>query len=109
MAVMGGSGGRRYSRALFGIGVDAGKFEALGAELGSLATLWNESDELRQALENSVLRPDEERAVLEKILPQVAPTPEVQRFVLLLLERRRIVLLPAMPRAYRDITEHHAR
>ena len=107
MAVMGGSVARRYARALFGIGVDAGKFEALGDELGELATLWNESDELRQALENPVFKPAEKRAVLERILPQVAPTPEVQRFVLLLLERRRIVLLPAIARAYRDMTDAH--
>ena len=107
MAVMGGSVARRYARALFGIGVDAGKFEALGDELGELATLWNESDELRQALENPVFKPAEKRAVLESILPQVAPTPEVQRFVLLLLDRRRIVLLPAIARAYRDLTDAH--
>ena len=107
MAVMGGSVARRYARALFGIGVDAGKFEALGDELGELATLWNESDELRQALENPVFKPAEKRAVLERILPQVAPTPEVQRFVLLLLDRRRIVLLPAIARAYRDLTDAH--
>ena len=97
MAVMGGSVARRYARALFGIGVDAGKFEALGDELGELATLWNESDELRQALENPVFKPAEKRAVLERILPQVAPTPEVQRFV----------LLPAIARAYRDLTDAH--
>ena len=63
---MGGSVARRYARALFGIGVDAGKFEALGDELGELATLWNESDELRQALENPVFKPAEKRAVLEQ-------------------------------------------
>ncbi len=107
MAVMGGSVARRYARALFGIGVDAGKFEALGDELGELATLWNESDELRQTLENPVFQPSEKRKVLESILPRVAPTPEVQRFVLLLLERRRIVLLPAIARAYRDLTDAH--
>lgn len=107
MAVMGGSVARRYARALFGIGVDAGKFEALGDELSGLATLWSASDELRQALENPVFRPSEKRAVMEKILPQVAPTPEVQRFVLLLLDRRRIVLLPAIARAYQDLTDAH--
>jgi F-type H+-transporting ATPase subunit delta len=107
MAVMGGSVARRYARALFGIGLDAGKFEALGDELGELATLWNESDELRQALENPVFKPTEKRAVLQTILPKIAPTPEVQRFVLLLLERRRIMLLPAIARAYRDLTDAH--
>ena len=107
MAVMGGSVARRYARALFGIGVDAGKFEALGDELDELATLWNESAELRQALENPVFKPAEKRAVLESILPRVAPTPEVQRFVLLLLDRRRIVLLPAIARAYRELADAH--
>jgi F-type H+-transporting ATPase subunit delta len=105
MAVLGGSVARRYARALFGIGVDAGKFEALGDELGELASLWSESDELRQALENPVFRPEQKRAVLQSILPRVAPTAEVQRFVLLLLERRRIMLLPAIARAYRDLTD----
>ena len=107
MASLGGSVARRYARALFGIGVDAGKFEALGDELGELAELWAGSDELRQALENPVFKPDEKRAVLRTILPKVAPTPEVQRFVLLLLDRRRIMLLPAIARAYRDLTDVH--
>ena len=87
MAVMGGSVARRYARALFGIGVDAGKFEA--ARATSWAS-WRRSgtsrDELRQALENPVFKPAKKRAVLENILPRVAPTPEVQRFVLLLLD-----------------------
>ena len=107
MAVMGGSVARRYARALFGIGLDAGKFEALGDELAELAALWTGSDELRQALENPVFKPDEKRAVLQTILPRIAPTPEVQRFVLLLLDRRRIMLLPAIARAYRDLTDAH--
>ena len=107
MAAMGGSVARRYARALFGIGVDSGSFEALGQEIGDLAALWSESPELRQTLENPVFRPSEKRAVLEQILPRVTPTPEVQRLVLLLLERRRIVLLPAIARAYRDLADAH--
>ena len=41
--------------------------------------------------------------MLEQILPRVAPTAEVRRLALLLLERRRIVLLPAIARAYREL------
>jgi F-type H+-transporting ATPase subunit delta len=107
MAAMGGSVARRYARALFGMGVDSGKFEQLGRELGELAELWGTSPELRQALENPVFAAGEKRAVLEKLLPRVTPTPEVQRFVLLLLERRRIVLLPAIARAYQDMADAH--
>jgi F-type H+-transporting ATPase subunit delta len=107
MAALGGSVARRYARALFGIGVDGGTFEALGQEIGELAALWTSSAELRQALENPVFRPSEKRAVLEQILPRVAPTPEVRRLALLLLERRRILLLPAIARAYRDFADAH--
>lgn len=107
MAMMGGSVARRYARALFGIGVDAGTFEALGQEIGELATLWNSSPDLRELLENPVFRPEEKRRVLEQLLPRVAPTAEVRRLALLLLERRRIMLLPAIARAYRDIADAH--
>jgi F-type H+-transporting ATPase subunit delta len=102
-----GSVARRYARALFGIGVDAGNFDALGQQLGDLAELWSSSAELRQALENPVFHQDEKRKVLEQLLPRVAPTPEVQRFVLLLLDRRRISILPAIARAYRALADEH--
>jgi F-type H+-transporting ATPase subunit delta len=45
---------------------------------------------------------------LEKILPRVAPSPIVQRFALLLLERGRIVLLTSLARAYRELADAHA-
>lgn len=107
MAVAGGSVARRYARALFGIGVDAGRFEELGRELGEFAAVWADSPELRQTLENPVFKPEQKRAVLQQILPRVAPTPEVQRFVLLLLDRRRIILLPAIARAYQALADEH--
>ena len=57
MAAVGGSVARRYARALFGIGVDAGNFEELGQELDDFARLLGDSAELRQALENPVFKP----------------------------------------------------
>jgi F-type H+-transporting ATPase subunit delta len=107
MAALGGSVARRYARALFGIGVDAGTFEAMGRELDGFAELLSSSEELGQALRNPVFGPAEKRAVLERVLPHVAPTREVRRFVLLLLERRRLVLMPAIARAYRELADAH--
>ena len=107
MAALAGSVARRYARALFAIGVDRGTFEQLGQELGELAALWGASPELRQALENPVFKPAEKRAVLERVLPRVAPTQDVQRFLLLLLERRRISALPAIARAFRELADAH--
>ena len=102
-----GSVSRRYARALFQIGVDQGTFERLGDELGELAAVYRSSGELRQTLENPVFRPADKRAILEKILPRVTPTPEVQRFVLLLLDRGRITALPAIARAYQELSDQH--
>jgi F-type H+-transporting ATPase subunit delta len=108
MAALAGSVSRRYARALFQIGVDAGTFEALGQELADLAEMFAGSPELRQTLENPVFKPSEKRAILEKLLPRVAPSRTVQSFALLLLERNRIVALPAIARAYRELSDAHS-
>jgi F-type H+-transporting ATPase subunit delta len=108
VAALAGSVARRYARALFEIGVDAGTYEVLGQELADLALLFQQSLELRQTLVNPVFKPSEKRAILEKILPRVTPNPVVQRFALLLLERGRISLLPALARAFRELSDAHA-
>ena len=103
-----GSVSRRYARALFSIGVDRGSFEQLGKELDAVAELWTGSPELREALANPVFKASEKRAVLQSLLPRVAPTADVQRFVLLLLERRRLPAIGNIARAYREMADAHA-
>jgi F-type H+-transporting ATPase subunit delta len=107
MAALAGSVARRYARALFSIGVDRGSFEQLGNELDAFVGLWAGSPELRQALENPIFKNAEKRAVLESLLPRVAPTPDVQKFVLLLLDRRRLTAVPNIARAYREMADLH--
>jgi F-type H+-transporting ATPase subunit delta len=107
MAALAGSVSRRYARALFSIGVDRGSFEELGQELEAFAALLLESPELRQTLENPVFKASEKRAVLQSVLPRVTPTPDVQKFVLLLLERRRIAAVPGIARSYRELADLH--
>jgi F-type H+-transporting ATPase subunit delta len=108
MAALAGSVARRYARALFQIAVDSNIVEALGQELADLAALFEQSAELRQALLNPVFKPAEKRAILDKLLPRVTPSPTMQRFAALLLQRGRIVLLPALARAYRELSDEHA-
>ena len=109
MAAMGGSVARRYARALFGIGVDAGNFEALGREMDDLAgALTALGRAAQRAREPGLQARRRSGPMLEQILPRVDPDREVRRFVLLLLERRRLVLLPAIARAYRDLADAHA-
>ena len=107
MAALAGSVSRRYARALFSIGVDRGSFEQLGKELDAVAALWSGAPELRQALENPVFKAAEKRAVLQSLLPRVAPTADVQRFVLLLLARRRLPAVSSIARAYGEMADEH--
>jgi F-type H+-transporting ATPase subunit delta len=105
MAALAGSIARRYARALFAIGVDQRNFEALGKELESLAALWNEATEMRQSLSNPIFKSSQKRAILQALLPRVAPTREVQSLAFLLLERGRIAALPAIARAYQEMCD----
>jgi F-type H+-transporting ATPase subunit delta len=105
MAALAGSIARRYARALFAIGVDQRNFEALGKELEALAALWNEAAEIRQSLSNPIFKSAQKRAILQGLMPRVAPTREVQSLAFLLLERGRIAALPAIARAYQEMCD----
>ncbi len=105
MAAMGGSVSRRYAKAIFAIAVDKGNFELLGRQLSELAELWKDSPELRQTLENPVFKLSQKRAVLQGLMPRVAPARPVQSLALLLLERGRIASLPAVARAYEEMCD----
>ncbi len=105
MASLGGSVARRYAKAIFAIGVDDDNFELLGRELNELAKLWSDSPALRQTLENPVFKLSQKRAVLQGLMPRVAPARQVQSLALLLLQRGRIASLPAIARAYEEMCD----
>jgi F-type H+-transporting ATPase subunit delta len=108
MAVMGGSIARRYAKALFGLGLAEGNYDRYGQELADLARAYEGSAELRLSLENPVVKPSEKQAIMRSVLPRIAPSPAVQRFVLLLLDRGRIGLLRAIARAYQELADSRA-
>jgi F-type H+-transporting ATPase subunit delta len=105
MATMGGSVARRYAKAIFAIGEDKGNFEILGRQLSELADLWKESEALRQTLENPVFKLSQKRAILQGLMPRLAPARQVQSLALLLLDRGRIASLPAIARAYEEMCD----
>jgi len=105
MAFHDGPVARRYARALFEIGDAKGALEAFGRELGALADTYAGAPELQQTLENPVFRLEQRRRVLETLLPRLAPSRELRNFALLLLERGRIGLLPAVGRAFAGMVD----
>jgi len=105
MAALGGSVARRYAKAIFAIGEENGLFELMGRQLNELADLWKGSAELRQTLENPVFKASQKKTVLQGLLPRVAPARQVQSLALLLLERGRIAILPAIAKAYEEMCD----
>jgi len=108
MAALGGSIARRYAKALFEIGVSESAFARFEEEVAALAALYASSHDLRMSMENPIVKQSEKLAILRALLPRVAPSPSVQRFALLLLERGRFGLLPAISRAYRRLADERA-
>jgi F-type H+-transporting ATPase subunit delta len=112
MAAFGGSIARRYARALFEVGLKDGSYLKLGQQLVELADVYQSSPELRQALENPVFKPAEKRAILERVLERVMGGGEASRplprLALMLLDRRRIGLLPLIARAYQTLADERA-
>jgi F-type H+-transporting ATPase subunit delta len=108
MAASDGAVANRYARALFELATEKQLSDALGAELEALSETYASSAELRETLENPVFKLSERRAVLEQLLPRLAPSAHMRTFALLLLERGRISTLPSIARAYRLLVDSAA-
>lgn len=93
-----GSIARRYARALMGIGVEDGTYEAMGRQLGVLARAMKSSQELSETLSNPVFPRADRRKVLKAILERIQATKTVESFTMLLLDRERLAVLPDISR-----------
>jgi F-type H+-transporting ATPase subunit delta len=100
-----GSLARRYARAILEVASDKQSHERVGQELDDLAAAFVASRDLREALTNPVFPRAQRRQVLEALLARVAASPETRNFVLLLLDRERIVTLPDIARELRAMVD----
>lgn len=93
-----GSIARRYARALMGIGIEDGTYEAMGGQIGALARAMKTSTELTEALSNPAFPRADRRKIVQALLERIQATKTVESFVMLLLERERISALPDIAR-----------
>lgn len=98
---------RRYVKALFGVATDSGQAAALAPLLADLEALFRSHDGLRAALTNPRLPEVKKRAVLVQLLG--GQTPDLlERFLTLLLAKRRIEVLRFAGSLYRELSEEAA-
>jgi len=100
-----GSLARRYARALLDVGIDKGTHEKLAAEVDDLAAAFSAARDLQEALTNPVFPRAQRRAVLEAVLAKVGVSIETRNFTLLLLDRERVQVLPAIARELRAMVD----
>ena len=99
---------RRYARALYMIGVEENRLDALTREVKSLADVVRSSHELSVLLSNPVIAQETRRAVMNDILTRVGVSPTARNFTLLLTDRRRGAMLPAVAEALSSLSDERA-
>lgn len=98
-----GSVARRYAKALLLVGEKSGAGDTLGAELQSLAKAFRESRELRATVANPLFPAPKRRAILEQIAAALKLSANMRNFLLVLLEKGRLGVIPDIERAYQAL------
>jgi F-type H+-transporting ATPase subunit delta len=93
-----GSIARRYARALFEIGEEKGSLLGLLKAVENVAAVWNENEELREAMTNPFTRLETRRKIWSEVISRLGVPQEGRNFLNLLLDKSRIVELPAVAR-----------
>ncbi len=85
---------RRYAKALFSLGKEQEKFEGYSETLSAIATLFDDSEVVSDALTNPLYPLDARQKVMAKIAESVAADVIMASFLNLLVEKKRAGILP---------------
>lgn len=96
---------RRYARALYMIGVEENKLDAITKDLQSVADAVRISPELHELLANPVIPQSSRRAVMEEISARLGLASTTRNVVMLLTDRRRGALIPAIADALVQLSD----
>ena len=87
----GGTAAHRYAKALFGLAEDAHRHREVRVELGNLATLFDNSRELQDALLTPLHPASGRKSALRELSKRISVSPLVQNFVSYLIDQRRLI------------------
>jgi F-type H+-transporting ATPase subunit delta len=103
-----GSLARRYAKAFLEITTRAGVVDPVGKDLLQLAEIFEQSRELRVALENPAIDRASRKAVLAEVLRRQGANPETRRLVEVLVDRDRLGVLRQIAQAYGSLADERA-
>ena len=96
---------KRYARAFFGIAGEDGLYEKYYLELTLFSSIIKESKDLKELLLNPVFGQDEKRAVVDSLLKKTDISNVTANFLRLLVDKRRIGILPDIESCYRKFMD----
>ncbi|MDY4414989.1 ATP synthase F1 subunit delta, partial [Selenomonas sp.] len=94
---------RKYSRAIFELAQDEGKLVPYGEELASVLKDLNSVPGVWGYFSNPELSRDDKKALVKKMYDGELST-DVYHFLLLLVDKRRMTLLPAIVEQYEALS-----
>jgi F-type H+-transporting ATPase subunit delta len=98
---------RRYARALYDLAVESSQLDEVAAALSSITDLFAIGDpSVCNLLASPTFSLAERHAILERVLPPVPAL--LHAFLLLVLDRHRIGLLPSIRTAWCTLSDHDA-
>jgi F-type H+-transporting ATPase subunit delta len=96
---------RRYARALLELGVEQGTLESLVGEIETIARAWDESQDLRNAMENPLVSHAAKTHVMADLAEQSGVGQTTKNTLRLLVDRRRTRTLPYIASALRELAD----
>lgn len=103
-----GAAAKRYAKAVFSLGVDSGEFERIGQEIGAVVSAIDTDESLRGILLNPQHDAETKRAVVIGISEKKGFSPTTKNFLVLLVDKGRLSLLPDMYRSYQGLSDEKA-
>lgn len=93
---------RPYAKALFEVAVATGRAEPTAEELDAVARLFADHPDLGKVLTHPAVTPKAKRAVVDQIATRLGVSTPVHKLLLLMAERDRLGLLPALQQDYQQ-------
>jgi len=95
----------KYAKGLFIAGKELNKVKEFGEELKNLTAWLKENPEILRALQSPIYPPEVKMEILQEILKYFKVDPEVERFLRLLVERRRMQYLEEIVTMYQALLD----
>jgi len=91
---------KRYARALFLVGKEEDAVDAFGAALAEVAGVFETEPVVRDGLTNPLYPVETREKVMDYLADQLQAAPVMRNFLRLLVEKKRVSLLPEIAQVY---------